>query len=105
MPRDPYIGNSENARLRYTGRLVIYWTDVQRGDPEIGDIQSNKKDADRTWRQDEEGGPLPAQDYAELQARFPGMPGPENGQGKTSPLFFFLKTTSKGCQRFTESSV
>ena len=77
MPRDPYIGNSENARLRYTGRLVIYWTDVQRGDPEIGDIQSNKKDADRTWKQDEEGGPLPAQDYAELQARFPGRQGPE----------------------------
>ena len=105
MPRDPYIGNSENARLRYTGWLVIYWTDVQRGDPEIGDIQSNKKDADRTWTQDEEGGPLPAQDYAELQARFPGMPGPENGRGKTSQLFFFLNTTSKGCQRFTESSV
>ena len=75
MPRDPYIGNRENARLRYTGWLVIYWTDVQRGDPEIGNTWSGKE-VGHTWRQDEEGGPLPAQDYAELQARFPGRPGP-----------------------------
>ena len=76
MPKDPYIGNSENARLRYTGWLVIYWTDVQCGDPEIGDTWSGKEEVGHTWRQDEKGGPLPAQDYAELQARFPGRPGP-----------------------------